>query len=65
MTCPNCGSENVKEGMLCGHYGVTFIEKGMENKLFPPAKKVRACACFDCGTMFDFRIELKEKREKK
>ena len=61
MNCPACNSKNILEGFLSSHYGVTFTEKGTENKLRPNAYKIEAKACRDCGQLFDLCIILKER----
>ena len=62
MRCPNCNSENVKDGKLQGYGGVVFVEKGRENKLRPTAYKTECKACIDCGMVFDLRIVTTGKR---
>ena len=62
MICPKCNSEKVIDGFVSGNYGVRFIKKGTENKLKPESYKIECKACIDCGHMFDFEIELKEKK---
>lgn len=60
MNCPECNSEHVMIGRISSLYGVTFTEKGTENKLRPNAYKIECAARKDCGKLFDFRIKLKQ-----
>lgn len=58
--CQKCGSANIIKGKLVGYAGVAFIpdeSKGFRKK----ASAVTACACKDCGCIFDFELEYKEK----
>ncbi len=63
MNCPKCSSADIIDGTLSGGYGVNFIKKGTEKKLKPEAYKVECKACKNCGNLFDFQIQLNQKKD--
>ena len=62
--CPECGSEEVIEGYLVSHGTVRFYEVVPTSKI-PRSSAVLACACSQCGTVFNLKLENPGFREKK
>ena len=63
VTCPECGSSQILDGLLQGYSNAVFVEKGTENKLRPNAYRTTCRACLDCGLVFDLRIVSTGKRK--
>ena len=63
IKCPECGGENVIDGMLDSYGSLTFVKKGTENKLRPQSYRVIGKACTDCGALFDLRIRTTGKNK--
>lgn len=56
IKCEKCGSTNIVQGKLVSGYAVTFVpinQKGAIKQSSP----VLACACKDCGNIFNIRLE--------
>ena len=64
MTCPDCGSEEIIEGYLASYGTVRFYEVVPTSKI-PRPTSVLACACRQCGTVFNLKLENPGFREKK
>ena len=62
--CPECGSEEIIEGYLASYGTVRFYEVVPTSKI-PRHTSVLACACRQCGTVFNLKLETPGFREKK
>ena len=62
--CPDCRSENIIEGYLLSYGTVRFAEV-IPSTVIPRSTTVLACACRECGTVFNLKLENLRFLEKK
>lgn len=59
--CPNCKGEKILVSRLESTGGFVFIPEG-ENRIFKKSSYVSACACQECGKVFDLFLEDKPRK---